>query len=47
MFADALALVRRDLWQHLATRTPAAGSEQAKAPRGLVERLTEARAYAA
>ncbi len=46
-FADALASVRRDLWQQLAFCTSAADSELVKVPRELVERLTETLAYAA
>ncbi len=46
-FVDALALVRRDLWQQLAFRTSAADSELVKVPRVLVERLTDTLAYAA
>jgi hypothetical protein len=46
-FADALAVVRRDLWQHLAFRTSAADSELIKVPRALLERLTDMLAYAA
>jgi hypothetical protein len=46
-FADALAVVRRDLWQHLAFRASAAESELVKVPRALLDHLTETLAYAA
>jgi hypothetical protein len=46
-FADALALVRRDLWQQHPCCTSTADSECVKVPRALIERLTETLAYAA
>lgn len=46
-FADALAFVRRELWQQLAFRTSTGDSELVKVPRTLVEHLTETLAYAA
>ena len=46
-FADALALVRRDLWQQGCFHTSAPESDLVKVPRSLVERLTETLAYAA
>ena len=46
-FADALACVRRDLWQHLAFRTSDPDTELVPVPRVLVERLTETLAYVA
>jgi hypothetical protein len=46
-FADALAAVRRDLWQHVTFPTSVADSDCVKVPRALVERFTETLAYAA
>jgi hypothetical protein len=46
-FADALASVRRDLWQQMAFSTSAPDSELVKVPRALLERLTETLAYVA
>jgi hypothetical protein len=46
-FADALALVRRELWQHETFRTSVAESELVKVPRALLDRLTDTLAYAA
>lgn len=46
-FADALAAIRRDLWQQFAFRTSVADSELVKVPRALLEHLTETLAYAA
>jgi DDE superfamily endonuclease len=46
-FADALAFVRRDLWQQLVFPTSAVDADFVKVPRTLVERLTETLAYAA
>jgi hypothetical protein len=46
-FSDALAFVRRELWQHAAFRTSAADSEVVQVPRVLIDRLTDALAYAA
>lgn len=46
-FADALAGVRRDLWQQLAFCTSDPDTELIKVPRVLVERLTETLAYVA
>jgi hypothetical protein len=46
-FADALASVRRDLWQQLAFRTSDSESDVVQVPRVLVERLTETLAYVA
>ncbi len=47
-FADALALVRKELWGREATfRGSPAGTETVKVPRALVERLTDAVCYAA
>ncbi|MHB8575705.1 MAG: hypothetical protein ACYDCQ_10285 [Dehalococcoidia bacterium] len=45
--ADALAGVRRDLWQHLAFCPSDPDTELIKVPRILVERLTETLAYVA
>jgi len=46
-FADALALVRRQLWQHAAFRTSVDERELVKVPRALLERLTDTLVYAA
>lgn len=46
-FADALALVRRELWRHQAFQTSACGGEVIKVPRAVVERLTETLCYVA
>jgi hypothetical protein len=46
-FADALALVRRDLWQHQAFSTSPCTGETVKLPRAVVERLTETLCYVA
>lgn len=46
-FADALALVRRQLWGHAAFRTSARADDVVEVPRAVVERLTEALCYAA
>jgi hypothetical protein len=40
-FADALALVRRDIWQHQAFSTSPCAEEMVKVPRTLVATLTE------
>jgi hypothetical protein len=47
-FADALALVRKDLWaqEQIICGSPAR-SDTIKVPRAFVERLTEALCYAA
>jgi hypothetical protein len=46
-FADALALVRRELWVHGAFRLSVSEPEMVKVPRAFVERLTETLCYAA
>jgi hypothetical protein len=46
-FSDALAIVRRDLWQHALFLLSPARPDRAKIPRCVVERLTEALCYAA
>ena len=46
-FADALAAVRRDLWQHQLFRPSASEGDLVKLPRLVVDRLTEALCYAA
>ncbi len=46
-FADALALVRRELWSHAAFSTSARDPDLVKLPRATLERLTEALCYAA
>jgi hypothetical protein len=45
--ADALALVRRELWARGAYRTSARELDMVKVPRGFLDRLTEALCYAA
>lgn len=46
-FADALALVRRDIWQHHAFSTSPCAGELIKLPRAVLERLTETLCYVA
>ncbi|CAA9524570.1 MAG: hypothetical protein AVDCRST_MAG13-3622 [uncultured Solirubrobacteraceae bacterium] len=46
-FADALALVRRELWRQKLFHTSPCGGELIKVPRVLVEHLTEALCYVA
>ena len=46
-FADALALVRRELWRHEGFQTSTCAEEIVKLPRAFVERLTEALCYVA
>jgi hypothetical protein len=46
-FADALALVRRELWAQAAFRLSATEPDMLKVPRTFVERLTETLCYAA
>ncbi len=47
-FADALALVRKELWRQEETfRESLADTETVKVPRALMERLTDAVCYAA
>jgi DDE superfamily endonuclease len=46
-FADALALVRRQLWRHQAFHTSPCACEVVKVPRGVVDRLTETLCYVA
>jgi hypothetical protein len=46
-FADALALVRRDIWQHRAFPTSPCADEMVKVPRALVATLTETLCYVA
>ncbi len=46
-FADALALVRRQLWQHTLSCTSVSATDMVKAPRLVIERLTEALCYVA
>jgi hypothetical protein len=46
-FADALAVVRRDLWRHQAFQLSALDSDLVKIPRSIVERLTETLCYVA
>jgi hypothetical protein len=46
-FADALALVRRDIWQHHAFSTSPCAGEVVKVPRSILERLTQTLCYVA
>ena len=46
-FADALALVRRELWRHQTFHPSSCAHEVIKVPRAVVERLTETLCYAA
>ena len=46
-FADALALVRRELWRHQTFHTSSCACEVIKVPRAVVERLTETLCYVA
>ena len=46
-FADALALVRRDIWQHQTFSTSPCAEEMVKVPRSLVTTLTETLCYVA
>ena len=46
-FADALASVRRDIWQHQAFSTSPCTGEIVELPRAVVERLTETLCYVA
>ncbi|HEY8598158.1 MAG TPA: transposase [Thermomicrobiales bacterium] len=46
-FADALALVRRELWQHASFQTSTCDDEIIKVPRELFERLTDTLCYVA
>jgi hypothetical protein len=46
-FADALAVVRRELWAHETFRLSACRGEMVQLPRALVERLTETLCYIA
>ena len=46
-FADALAMVRKELWASATFYGSAAQSETVKVPRAFVERLTDAVCYAA
>jgi DDE superfamily endonuclease len=46
-FADALALVRRQLWEHLHFSMSCQETDMIKIPRALFERFTEALCYAA
>jgi hypothetical protein len=46
-FADALALVRRHLWGQAIYCTSAAQTDVVQVPHAVVDRLTEARCYAA
>jgi hypothetical protein len=45
-FADALAVVRRQLWGQVPFRTSARGGDVVEVPRAVIERLTEALCYA-
>jgi hypothetical protein len=46
-FADALALVRKELWAQETFRGSPADTETVKVPRAFMERLTDALCYAA
>jgi hypothetical protein len=46
-FADAMALVRRQLWEHLHFSMSQQETDMIKIPRALLERFTEALCYAA
>jgi hypothetical protein len=46
-FADALALVRREIWAHATFRMSSDDAEMVKVPRALVERFTETLSYIA
>jgi hypothetical protein len=46
-FADALALVRRDIWQHQAFSTSPCAEEMVKVPQTLIVTLTETLCYVA
>jgi len=46
-FADALALVRRELWAQAAFRLSASEPDMVKVPRRFIERLTDTLCYAA
>ena len=46
-FADALALVRREIWAHETFRMSSDDAEMVKVPRVLIERLTETLCYVA
>jgi hypothetical protein len=46
-FAEALALVRRQVWEHLHFSTSQQETDLIKIPRALLERFTEALSYAA
>jgi hypothetical protein len=45
-FADALALVRADLWAHLTIRPSSASADMVKVPRAILQRLTDTLCYA-
>ena len=46
-FADALALVRKELWAHATFCASPSVTDTVKVPRAFVERLTDAVCYAA
>ena len=46
-FADALALVRREVWRHQAFPTSPGTGEIVEVPRAVVDRLTETLCYVA
>jgi hypothetical protein len=46
-FSDAMALVRRQLWEHIHFSTSQQKTDLIKIPRALLERFTEALCYAA
>jgi hypothetical protein len=46
-FADALALVRKELWAHATFHGSPADTETVRVPQAFMERLTDALCYAA
>jgi hypothetical protein len=46
-FSDAIALVRRQLWEHIHFSTSHPETDMIQIPRALLERFTEALCYAA
>jgi hypothetical protein len=46
-FSDAIALVRRDLWDHLHFSTSPEETDMVKIPRALLERFRDVMCYAA
>ena len=46
-FADALALIRRELWAHQSFRLSSATTDTVQVPRVLIQHLTDTLCYAA